>query len=133
MHLRGKGTQEKGRGRRLRTSPSLNRKSYTGRILPHNSIAGKPSSWFKSGMVEHKGTENQYHIPSCSETVHKERLAGGHDIGWWRFKLPSLCGGPLKMGQKTFSEWWHSLSYLTSLVCSSQIFKNCHEDTMFVK
>lgn len=40
--VRGHGGRGEGR---LRTSPICNRKSYTGRALPHNNIAGKPSRW----------------------------------------------------------------------------------------
>lgn len=61
-------------------------------------------------MVEHKGTQNQCHFPSCSETGHKERWAGRHDIGWWRVKLYSLRRWLLTTGYTSLNEWWHSLN-----------------------
>lgn len=63
--------------------------------ITHSIIAGKSSSWSR-GLVEHKGTQNQCHFPSCSETGHKERRrSGGCDTGWHRVTLCSLRRWPL--------------------------------------
>lgn len=100
--------------------------SFHTTALLENQAAGS-----SRGLVEHKGTLNQRHFPSCSETGHKERWAGGHDIGWSRVKLHSLCRWLLKLVKQA---WMNddTICYLTSLVYSTWIYKNCHEDRALV-